>query len=370
MGKKKTHEQFLKEVFNLVGKDYEVLGTYKGAKTKIKMRHIKCGNEYEVRPDCFLKGSSCPKCSKELVSKKNTKTTEKFKKEVFDLVGEEYIVLGDYKTTNTKIKMKHNKCGHEYLTIPNNFLQGTRCPICWVNALKTTEQFKKEVYNLVGDEYTVLENYKGSKTKILMRHNKCGHEYLVTPNDFLHSRRCPKCFGTPKKTTEQFKQEVFKLLGDEYTVLGEYKNANTKIKMRHEKCGYEWEIKPNDFLNRHGCPKCRSSKGEVAIMKYLEKRKIPFNYEHSFKDLIDVGKLRFDFYLPDHNICIEYDGGQHFKPVTFGGMSQEKAEENFKSCQRRDKIKDEYCKKKGIRLIRIPYTEFKNIKKILKGEIK
>ena len=67
--------------------------------------------------------------------------------------------------------------------------------------------------------------------------------------------------------------------------------------------------------------------------------------------------LPFDFYLPNQNICIEYDGEQHFKPIEkFGGQ------ENLKNVQNRDKIKTEFCEKQGITLIRIPYTL--NFKKI------
>src|SRR5690606_661185 len=46
---------------------------------------------------------------------------------------------------------------------------------------------------LVGDEYVFLDEYKTSATKICVKHNICGHEYSVTPNGFLKGNRCPKC---------------------------------------------------------------------------------------------------------------------------------------------------------------------------------
>lgn len=74
--------------------------------------------------------------------------------------------------------------------------------------------------------------------------------------------------------------------------------------------------------------------------------------------------LTFDFYLPEHNICIEYDGEQHFKPIKiFGGNLY------FKQIKYHDKIKTQYCKTNNIELIRIPYTKFKNIKQILKIKV-
>ena len=60
---------------------------------------------------------------------------------------------------------------------------------------KTTREFKQEVYNLVGNEYSVLGEYITNKTKIKMRHNKCGYEYEVTPNSFLSTgNRCRECW--------------------------------------------------------------------------------------------------------------------------------------------------------------------------------
>ena len=64
---------------------------------------------------------------------------------------------------------------------------------------KTDEQFKKEVFDLVGGEYTFLDNYRGALIKIEVRHNKCGHTYKVQPNDFIKGRRCSYCYGNNKK---------------------------------------------------------------------------------------------------------------------------------------------------------------------------
>lgn len=68
--------------------------------------------------------------------------------------------------------------------------------------------------------------------------------------------------------------------------------------------------------------------------------------------------------MPDYNICIEYDGGQHFKEVKhFGGKA------GFEQRKENDKIKTQYCIDNNIKLIRIPYTEFKNIEEILEKEL-
>jgi very-short-patch-repair endonuclease len=75
-------------------------------------------------------------------------------------------------------------------------------------------------------------------------------------------------------------------------------------------------------------------------------------------------KLKFDFYLPEQSICIEYDGLQHFKPIDyFGGVK------SFNELKQRDSIKDKYCLENNIKLIRIPFDKYYFIDDILISEI-
>ena len=108
------------------------------------------------------------------------------------------------------------------------------------------------------------------------------------------------------------------------------------------------------------------SKGELAIADYLDNKSVNYIREHSFKDLKgDKGLLRFDFYLPDENILIEFDGKQHDKYVKF----MHKNENNFDKLQKYDKKKIDYAKKNNIKLIRIGYDDIENIDSILEKEV-
>jgi hypothetical protein len=120
-----------------------------------------------------------------------------------------------------------------------------------------------------------------------------------------------------------------------------------------------------DHLRGRGCPKCRLSKGEIKISKILEDANIKYISQKKFDDCIgNKHKLLFDFYLTDLNICIEYDGMQHFLPVkAWGGL------ERFEKVKKFDRIKNKFCKLKKIKLIRIPYTKFNKIEEILKREL-
>jgi very-short-patch-repair endonuclease/mRNA-degrading endonuclease RelE of RelBE toxin-antitoxin system len=287
------------------------------------------------------------------------KTTKQFKYEVKHLEGNEYSVLGEYINSKTKIKMKHNKCGHKYKVPPNYFLNGNRCPKCNKNFRKTTEKFKKEVYELVGNEYTVLGEYINNKTKIKMKHNKCGYIYKVMPSNFLTGKRCSKCQWNSLKTTEKFKKEIYELVGNEYSVLSEYINSRTKIKIKHNKCGYIYNTEPGNLLKGRRCPICNSaSNTELKIYNWINSKFNNFYYEYTDHKCRDKKLLSFDFFID--NLVIEYDGLQHFKKEDFFST-------NLKTRRKRDKIKNQYCKENGIRLIRIPYWQKDNIENILES---
>lgn len=72
---------------------------------------------------------------------------------------------------------------------------------------KTNEQFKEEVVKLVGDEYTVEGVYEKSSAKVGFYHNTCGNTFSMTPNNFLNGHRCPKCASHRRsKLTRQVSQ--------------------------------------------------------------------------------------------------------------------------------------------------------------------
>ena len=105
-------------------------------------------------------------------------------------------------------------------------------------------------------------------------------------------------------------------------------------------------------MEGHGCPVCNDSIGEKEITQYLLSNNIEFIPQYTFDGCKNKKKLPFDFYLPAYNICIEYDGLQHFKPVDhFGG------EEGFKQRQYNDSIKNQFCRLNDIQLIRIKYDQ-------------
>ena len=116
--------------------------------------------------------------------------------------------------------------------------------------------------------------------------------------------------------------------------------------------------KPIHHLRGEGCPKCKSSKGEILVRNWLIKNKIEFDEQKRFDDCRNKNPLPFDFYAPKYNLCIEYDGEQHFIPFGFNSkMTDEEKLENLERLQFHDKIKNDYCENNNINLLRIRYDE-------------
>ena len=109
---------------------------------------------------------------------------------------------------------------------------------------------------------------------------------------------------------------------------------------------------------------CIRSVAEMGVQDYLTANKISFVREKTFVGCEYKYLLRFDFYLPHFNLCIECDGQHHYDVEHVRGGQNE-----LQEIQRRDAIKTKFCKNNGIRLLRIPYFRFSNIEEILGEQV-
>ena len=206
------------------------------------------------------------------------------------------------------------------------------------------KKFKEFVNNIEG--YTLLSEYKGSDLNVLIRHEECGNEFLVRPYNFHKGNRCPKCKN--KRIAKSLKlnyEDVKNIIEKEnYTLLSEdYINSKTKIKIKHNKCGHEYEVTLSNFNKGRRCPKCANikrsdflkgsceSKASKEIENFFIKNNIIYKKEYTFDDLISSKNyyLRFDFAIfKDNNLLflLEYDGEQHFKSWENSYYNEEKLE--------------------------------------------
>lgn len=169
------------------------------------------------------------------------------------------------------------------------------------------------------------------------------------------------------------KKERMNLVGNKYGKLTvvEMLNVNKYHKQLCKckcDCGNETIVVASSLTSHHtlSCG-CLNSYYNSYIDKYLCSINIAHQSEYSVK--INGRQYRFDFYLPDYNMFIEYDGSQHYEPTRYYGGNIEKNNEILLETQRRDKIKNTYCKENNINLLRIPYWESKNIKTIISNHL-
>ena len=302
------------------------------------------------------------------------KTQEQFEKDIFD-INPNIIVTSSYINNYTKVGFKCKVCGYEWETEPKSITYNkTSCRKCIGHVLLTQEEFEERLKK-VNSDITVIGKYTGYNNKIRVKCNIDGREWDAFPQRLLKGVGCLECmerkFHEERAfTLEQFKEKMKELAPSLEILSTSYTNLRDRIKYKCKVCRYEGEALGTTLLTKgNRCPQCTASSGEKIVRDWLETNKINLDYQKIFDDCKDKRALPFDFYLPDKNILIEYDGKQHFKPATFGGISKERAEYNFNENKRRDKIKDEYCKEKGIELIRIPYTKKTKIPQILKEKI-
>ena len=134
------------------------------------------------------------------------------------------------------------------------------------NQRKTTEQFRKEVYSLVGEEYKVLDNYINNQTKIEFLHVPYNHTFYMTPHNFLAGYRCPKervqrikAHNPNTLSIDDVKSRVNSRLGDSYKILSTHIEKGRKVRIKHLLCGYEWVTSIQHIMNDTSCPKCQGN---------------------------------------------------------------------------------------------------------------
>ena len=204
--------------------------------------------------------------------------------------------------------------------------------------------------------------YDYSKTTYINKRTKidviCPIHGVFTQNAGSHIMGvgCPKCANVHRMNTAEFIDKAKQVHNNKYNYdLTLYKLSSKKIKIICPTHGI-FEQKAGDHLFGKGCKFCNESKGEIKIKKILLEQQINFIPQHKFPDCKHKRLLPFDFYLPEHNTCIEYQGRQHYEPVKdFGGESE------FKNILLRDKIKENYCADNGTILIKIKYTDDINL---------
>ena len=358
--KKKNEEKFFNDARNKFGDKFDLSKVkYVSNKTDIC---IICPTHGEVwiKPQSFLKSKyGCSKCGTKSGGKirgiKSRKTTDDFKRDAIKVHGNKYI----YDKTDLDNRDERGRViitcptHGDFWQKPNNHLQGDGCKECAKIRrsellMKTKEVFVNEARKIHGDKYDYSKTvYKGAEEDLCINCPTHG-DFWQTPHNHLKGHGCSECMAEKLseikfKSTEWFKEVARKVHGDKddlsKAVYTGTKNGITIICPKHG----EYTTTPNDYLNGHRCPYCKSSVLENTVKKFLEENEIIFEYQKHFKWL---GLQSLDFYLPKYKIAIECQGVQHFKAIDlFGG------EEGYKSNLERDERKRKLCEENGVKLL-------------------
>ena len=340
--------------------DYSLVD-YIDFKTNVQIICNKCGNSFWQTPNSHLRYKhNCPKCAVIMRAKMQTKSLEQFIIDACKIHGNKFdYSLVDYINTRTKVKIRCNRCKIILEIAPNTHLsQRCGCAICYGNKKKTTEEFIKEARKIHGDKFDYSEsNYINTKTKVKIKCNRCDTVFEQTPNNHIGSKSgCLICAIIDKTLTfDQFIDQARKIHGDKYGYgLVEYKNMETKVSIKCNKCENIFSQRPKSHFQNNGCPCCNQSKGESIIDQFFKNRNIVIRRQEKFEGCKNEKLLRFDFYIPSHNLLIEYQGEQHFKQVS--GKWQD-TNEKFKDRQKRDKIKRDWAITNSYNFVEIRYDE-------------
>jgi len=321
--------------------------------------------EFSQRATLHLKGVSCKKCTCNLINsvrkekklncyinKSNVKFNFKYDYSLID--------KNNYKGVNSYVKIVCPIHGEFEQILYLHYNSNTGCPKC-SNALPSSLQKGLKYYidksNMVHNfkyDYSLINesDFRTSHQKVKVR-CKNNHIFEVTLKEHIsHKSGCVLC-NRPVNNLETFISASTLKHGNKYDYSKvNYVNQNTKVIIICKTHG-EFTQKPtNHYHSKRGCPKCKTSRGEMVIDNILTYNEIKFEKNKTFSGCKDKNLLQFDFYLPDYNMIIEYDGIQHFKVIgRFGGISE------FEKTVTHDKIKNEYCKSNNINLLRISYKE-------------
>ena len=367
MGKKKTNEDFVKEL-NKINPNVIPLEPYSGTYTNMDVRCNICGYEWSPVPKTLLRGIGCPACSGRVPIKG---------KNDFATMHPELLIDWDYKAnklkgvepdqytarSGVKATWECHVCGEKWIATIDKRASGRGCPVCAKEKQKVARisSLLSKNGSLASEEKELMLDWdydrnskKGlSPDSLTVKSNKnahwkchvCMHEWKAIISNRTKGVGCPVCankiviegindLGTTNPELIEEWDEKNLAEGVKYTEItsgSEYK-AHWKCKY----CGHRWKTYVYSRAAGTGCPVCakrwQSSIPERALFYYIQKS-IPNAINGYQPEWIKPSEI--DIFIPDINLGIEYDGQAWHKSI------------------KRDLEKDKICKQNGINLLRI-----------------
>lgn len=390
------------------GDNYQYIGSYKSDEVTIdgknkskKMSYVRvkcpyCGSEYDIVLYSFITGnkSKCNYCCNEYENSFAYHIEVELQEPLNKYWDWEKNTINPYcisKSSHNEIWIKCSEKDYHgvYKTRCDKFIKGHRCSYCSSRKIHPKDSFAQWGIDNFGNDF--LEKYWSDKNtlnpwevsqqcnkKAWFKCNKIHYhdDYYTLISDFYNGKRCGYC---GKSNFKVHINDSFGTLYPEIAKQWDYEknnkspyevnpHSNYKYWFICESCNESYLTSLASITKRIEPTKCTNcsnlSLGEKYIIEYLNDKSIDFYYDEVyFKDLVGCGggKMRPDFILPNYKIWIEFDGAFHYRDFYHDG--------SFETQQENDKIKDEYAKKHGYKMIRIPYWEINKISNILDKQL-
>lgn len=238
-----------------------------------------------------------------------------------------------------------------------------------IKNINTWCDINKSSISLLSDEYKSNINDLKWQCNI----NGCSSIFYMSWNEVQSGHRCSYCAS--KKLNEknclatknpELAKEWHPTRNGDLNPNMVFGGSHKKVWWVCSKCGKEWEAQiKSRHLKGYGCGSCTTNyRGELKLIEIFDIYGIERVQHKTFSECKNVARLSFDFYLPNYNILVEFQGKQHYEPIEYFG-----GEKSFKKQQINDQIKKEFAIKNNIKLIEIPYWDFDKIDEILVREL-
>lgn len=298
------------------------------------------------------------------------------------------LISREYKNNSTPLKWKCLKegCNSIFICTWSAISQGQGCGVCHGKQVSISNclanknpELAKEWHSTKNGDLTPHNITSGSEKRVWWKCSKNpNHEWEATVYNRSNGYNCPYCAG-------QLPSKDYNLLFCHPDICEEWDyNKNNKRPEEYTPksgklvwwicsvCGESWKARiAGRTCENKGCSICNLSKGEKVIKEYLTSNNIDNIEQKKFPNLLGLNnrQLSYDFYLPQYNLLIEYQGEQHYRPIDFKGLGETDAQKQFFRQQEHDRRKRIYAQKHKIKLIEIPYWNFDNIESILSNKI-
>lgn len=336
-----------------------------------------CNNHKELGVQRMRKGNmkrdikGCKYCS-------GKKLPEWYVRKKINEINPHIELIGDYKDLTSNIVCKCTKHNHVYTSTAQSILNGHGCYYCGLEKLSKYQTLSQdeviERVHKVNPHIDLIYYGGASDSSSWWYCNKHNKPFKRTLANLVNGRGgCDECYLENLRSRcsmgyDEFKRRL-KEVHPSLVVLDKYVNNSTKLHFRCLEHNCDFYSTPANVLSSlRCCEKQRITYKEEQICRYIESLGISITRQKKFEDCVDKRELKFDIWLNDYNVIVEYDGEQHYRPVRFGGESIEESIRKFEYTQTHDQIKNEYCASKNIPLIRIPYFKFESMNEILNSE--